>query len=84
LLAYKDRSAVLDDPRYQRQTPTNGMLPATIVSAGQVVGTWRRTFKKETVTIEPNLFRELNNHEQAAFALAAGRYAEFLGMKLAK
>lgn len=78
LLSYKDRSASLDDPRYKRLTPTNGMLPATIVVNGQVVGTWKRTIKKDTVTITPNLFRELSEEEQAAFASTAEQYAGFL------
>jgi hypothetical protein len=84
LLAYKDRRAVLDDPLYQRKTPTNGMLPATIVIDGKVTGTWRRAFKKETVSLQANPFRELNKEEQAALVAAGKRYAVFLGMKSAE
>jgi hypothetical protein len=84
LLAYKDRSASLDEPRYKRLTPTNGMLPNTLLSAGKVLGTWKRTFKKGAVTIEPNLFRALEAAENVAFSAAAERYAKFLGLALAK
>jgi hypothetical protein len=56
LLAYKDRSASLDVPHYKRLTPKNGMLPATIASAGRVIGTWKRSFRKDKVLIAPNPF----------------------------
>jgi hypothetical protein len=81
LLAYKDRSASLDEPRYKRLTPTNGMLPATMVINGRVVGTWKRIFKKDTAVITPNPFDALNDDEGYAFAAAAKRYGEFMGMK---
>jgi hypothetical protein len=82
LLAYKDRSASLDVPRYKRTTPTNGMLPATIVIDGRVVGTWKRVLdlKKDRVFIEANPFAAFNEEENNVFALAAGRYGEYLGL----
>ena len=84
LLAYKDRSASLDVPNYKRLTPTNGMLPATIVSAGRVIGTWKRTFKKDTVVITPNPFEAIGSEESEALAVAAKRYGEFLGMMVSE
>jgi hypothetical protein len=43
LLGYRDRSAVLDPAHADRVVPGgNGMFKATVVSHGQVVGTWRR------------------------------------------
>ncbi len=80
LLGYKDRSASLDEPRYKKLTPTNGMLPPTIVIDGRVVGTWKRTFKKGAVVIASNPFTALTAAEGHAFAAAARRYGEFLGM----
>ncbi len=83
LLGYKDRSASLDEPRYKRSTPTNGMLPPTIVIDGRVVGIWKRTFKKDAVVIAPNPFAPLTAAERQALTAAARRYGEFLG-KLVK
>ena len=80
LLAYKDRDASLDVPRYKRTTPTNGMLPATLVIDGRVVGTWKRTLKKDKVLIEANPFISFSDEENNAFAVAAGRYGEYLGL----
>jgi hypothetical protein len=82
LLAYKDRRASLDVPNYKRLTPTNGMLPATIVSAGRVIGTWKRTFKRDTAVITPSPFEALGSEESEALIVAAKYYGEFLGMRV--
>jgi hypothetical protein len=80
LLAYKDRSASLDVPNYKSLTPTNGMLPATIVSVGRVIGTWKRSIKKDKVLIEANPLTTFSDEENNAFAIAAGRFGEYLGL----
>jgi hypothetical protein len=84
LLSYKDRSASLDDPHYKRGIPLNGMMPSTIVSAGRVIGTWKRTFKKNAVMFEINPFREFTGKEKDNIGVAAERYADFMGMEVAK
>ena len=83
LLSYKDRTASLDVPHYNRLTPTNGMLPATIVIAGRVVGTWKRTFSKGAAVIASNPFAPLTATQSRAFTAAARRYGEFLGIPVA-
>lgn len=80
LLAYKDRSASLDDPHYQRGIPLNGMMPATILSAGRVIGTWKRVLKKDRVLIEVNPFTTFSAEEDNALAVAAGQYGKYLGL----
>jgi hypothetical protein len=51
-----------------------------MVLDGRVVGTWKRTFKKNTVVIEANPFTPLSNAETLAFAAPANRYGAFLRM----
>ena len=80
LLSYKDRSASLDVPNYNRLIPTNGMLPATIVINGRVVGTWKRTFKKGAVYIVLSPFNPLSTAEYNGATTAASRLGDFLGM----
>jgi hypothetical protein len=58
----------------------NNLLSNTIVLGGQVIGTWKRTIKKDAVIITPNLFTPLNKDETRAFAAAANRYGAFLGL----
>jgi hypothetical protein len=78
-VAYKDRSAVLD-PMYVRRLHTgNGIFSPIIVLDGQVVGTWKRALKKDTLAIALSPFEKLNKAATRAVETAANRYGEFLG-----
>ncbi|MGH9769493.1 MAG: winged helix DNA-binding domain-containing protein [Blastocatellia bacterium] len=77
-VAYKDRGAVLN-PAYTKQANSgNGTLYPTIVVDGQVVGTWKRTLKKDAIVITPSPFAKLKRAETRALAEAASRYRKFL------
>jgi hypothetical protein len=81
-VAYKDRSAALD-PAYTKQANSrNGILSPVIVVDGQVVGTWKRTLKKDSLAISQSPFAEFNRAETRAVADAAKRYGNFLGASL--
>jgi hypothetical protein len=82
LVAYKNRSDVLDPVYAGRVNAGGGLLNATIVANGEVVGTWKRSFKNGAVTITPALFRPLKKAEEARLGDAKSRYAAFLGMPL--
>ena len=77
-IAYKDRSAVLDSAHIVQTR--NGIFSPIIVVDGQIVGTWTRTFKKNTVLIETSLFTPLNESETRAISASANRYGAFLDM----
>ncbi len=77
-VGYTDRSAIFDASHTDRLDPRGGLLTSTMVLNGQVVGTWKRTFKKNTVVIEANPFVPLSTTETRAFATSANRYGEFL------
>jgi hypothetical protein len=80
LVGYKDRSAALD-PKFVKQVNAGGgMLNATVVSDGEVVGTWKRTLKGDSVAIGVNLWRVLRRDEKRLLDAAAERYARFLGI----
>lgn len=81
LLGYADRSAVLD-PQYANHIVPggNGIFYPTIVSNGQIVGTWQRTFKKGTVVITPQPFTTLQPDEFEAFTSVAQRFGAYLEM----
>lgn len=81
VLGYRDRNAVLDPADAQKIVPGgNGMFFSTIVINGRVAGTWKRNIQKKKVAIDLNPFRPLRKAETRGVELAAGRYAEFLGM----
>jgi hypothetical protein len=79
-VAYKDRDAVLD-PAYAKQAG-NGIFSPVIVVDGRVVGTWKRSFKQNTVVLTAQPFTELGETERRALEVAAQRYSDFLGMSV--
>jgi hypothetical protein len=82
-VAYKDRGAVLDPVHAKRPDSGSGIFHPTMILGGQVVGTWKRTLEKKSVGITLCPFDPLKKTEKNAFAQAARRYGEFLGLSLA-
>ncbi len=82
LLAYKDRSASMRTPHYNRLTPTNGMLPGTLVIDGRVLGTWKRTFKKKSAEVWLNPFHPLSDIETKAITRAAEQWGDYIGLPI--
>jgi hypothetical protein len=46
---------------------------------GQVVGTWKRTVKKNVIANDATPFNKLRQVEVSAFKQAAGHYGAFIG-----
>jgi hypothetical protein len=83
IVGYKERSAVFDASRTKKLGPRGSILFShTMVLDGRVVGTWKRTMKKDAVIITPSLFTPLNEAETRAFAASANRYGAFLAMSV--
>ena len=81
VLGYTDRTAVLAARHSPRVMSVNGIFYPTLVIDGEVVGTWKRAVKKDTVTITLSPFAPLKKARQAAVAAAAERYGAFVGLK---
>jgi hypothetical protein len=79
-VGYTDRSAIFDALLTDKLDSRSGILTHAMVLDGQIVGTWKRTFKKNTVVIEANPFIPLSGTETRAFAASAHRYGAFLRM----
>ena len=79
-VGYTDRSAIFDDAHTDKLDPRGGLLMNTMSLDGQIVGDWKRTFKKNSVIITTNPFVTLSSAETRLFAAAANRYSEFLQM----
>ena len=79
-VAYRDRSDILDPSYATRVNAGGGVLSPVIVVRGGVVGTWKRTIKKDAVTVTPTYFKALNGADRGLVAAAAERYARFLGL----
>src|SRR5947207_7011978 len=83
IVGYTDRSAVFDTSHTQHlDARGNVLFQHTIVLNGRVVGTWKRTMKKDAVILTPSLFTPLNEAETRALAASVKRYGAFLEMPL--
>lgn len=77
IMGYKDRSAIL--------TLKNGApfrYDSMILSGGQVVGTWKRTMKKNAIDMEADLFKPLSKSQNRAFTEAIDRFSNFTKLKV--
>lgn len=78
-VGYTDRSAVFDASHTHQIGGRGDILFAyTMVLDGQIIGTWKRTLKKNAVVLTSDPFIMLNEAETWAFAAAADRYGAFL------
>lgn len=83
LVAYRDRSAVLDPSYAKLAHAGNGIFRPAIVVDGQMVGTWNRTQVKRGLVLTPYPFVALSDADRQAFSLAADRYGAFRGLPVA-
>jgi hypothetical protein len=79
LVGYTDRSAPLGKIPFKRILNGSVFNP-TIVVNGKITGTWKRSFKKNTVLIELDFFNGLNSSQIRMVEAAGRKYGKFLGM----
>ena len=79
-VGYTDRSAIFDMSDAEKFDTPGNVLNPTIVLDGLVVGTWKRTIKKDSVLLTPSLFTTLTKAEVHALVESANRYSTFLNM----
>lgn len=79
VVGYKDRDAVLEAVHAKHVNPgANGMLSAVVVIDGQVVGTWKRAFNKNSVNITCKPFIKFLNSDKKLIQEAEEVYKSFL------
>ena len=82
LLGYKDRSAVLAVEHASKIVPgNNGIFLPMVIVAGLVVGTWKRTLKKNALDIVLQNFTQPGVQEKEGREIAR-RYSAFLALPL--
>lgn len=82
LISYKDRSATMTYANHKLAVSINGIFYPTIVVNGETIGVWKRTIKKDTVSIEFNYFVSPAPASQKMLEDASARFASFLGKTL--
>lgn len=78
LIAYRDRSDVLDPKLGSRLTGGGGILAPVVVVDGRVIGTWRREIARKAVRIEITLWGATSRSARDHIHAAAERYAAFV------
>lgn len=80
LLGYKDRSMMVAAEHKQAIIPGgNGVFQPTVVRAGRVIGTWKRTVGRKQVTVDVKPLVKLRAADRAAVDTAFEPYARYLG-----
>ena len=90
-MGYSDRTAMLGNADTQRMlksgkivfTHSNGIFLPVLVSDGEVVGTWKRTSKKDKTVITIRPFAKLDDEQMKGVEEAAKRYGDFLEVSIA-
>jgi hypothetical protein len=77
---YKDHTAIVAKENDARLRALGNALTNIIVVDGQIIGTWKRTLKKDVVVVETKTFARLTAAAKRAIAAAAHQYGGFLGL----
>lgn len=75
---YKDRSAMSRGDGVDRLRAMGNALTGIVVLDGRVVGTWKRTLRRDAVAISSDMLTALTKAERGAVSAAIDRYAAFL------
>lgn len=79
LVAYQNRDAIVSPEHTKLLNAGGGILNASVVIDGRVVGSWRRTLVKKGIVIEPRFFARPSAADRRAVAAASERYRAFAG-----
>jgi hypothetical protein len=83
LLGYKDRSLFLEPQHSQAVVPGgNGVFQATLVRAGRVVGTWKRTTSTRRIMVSVTPLQRLGADDRRRVEAALQPYARFVDTPL--
>ena len=78
-VAYKDRQIALGHDSKEPAVSTWGLLGPNVMLDGKIVGMWKATIEKNSLTLVVNAGRTLTRLERSAIAAAPQRYARFIG-----
>ena len=77
LISYKNRSASILLEHHKHTISSNGIFWPTVVVNGQVAGLWKRSIKKDKVSIETDLFH--TKPDDILLKKAIKMYGDFIG-----
>lgn len=74
IMGYKNRDAIL---QFKHQSQKTFTFDNTILAGGQIIGTWRRTFKPKAIELQYQLLKPLSGKQKTEFEKQIGRYGAF-------
>ena len=81
IISYKDRSAVLPSEYNHKAVSNNGLFRPVILVNGKVTGLWKRTFEKDKVIVEAQLFKTTGKTIRHVVENESGKFRRFLRIK---
>jgi hypothetical protein len=81
IISYRNRNAVLLPVNQPKAFSSNGIFHPVVIINGHGHGTWKRTIKKDTVLIEPQLFTSIYKKHESSLLTAANEYGRFMQLK---
>ncbi|TDO83984.1 winged helix DNA-binding protein [Flavobacterium chryseum] len=82
LISYKTREASILVEHQSRAFTNNGIFKPIILENGKVIGTWKRTIKKDHAKIETEFFNETENSKKAILFEGLKAFENYLGTKI--
>jgi hypothetical protein len=82
LISYKTREASILIEHQSKAFTNNGIFKPIIVENGKVIGTWKRTIKKDHTKIETQFFNETAMHKKKILFEAIKPFENYLESKI--
>lgn len=82
LISYKSREASILPEHQPKAFTNNGIFKPIILENSKVIGTWKRTIKKDHAKIETQFFNETENHKKAILFEGIRPFENYLGTKI--
>jgi hypothetical protein len=76
IIAYRDRTSVLEAVHHAKAFSKNGIFHPIVVSKGRITGTWQKTVNKDLTIIKPAFFAASDSDEDR-MRIAENRYNAF-------
>lgn len=82
LISYKTREASILLEHQSKAFTNNGIFKPIILENGKVIGTWKRTIKKDHAKIETQFFNETESDKKAILFEGIKAFENYLGTKI--
>jgi hypothetical protein len=83
LISYKTREASILLEHQSKAFTNNGIFKPVILENGKVIGTWKRTLKKDHAKIETQFFNETEDHKKSILFEGIKSFEKYLETKIA-